>query len=118
MVPILLKLISYEFGIKLVKLFKELYEQDSAKYECLFNPEIKRGLEEGLGLLEGEPDQDVDSVAQMRYFEILVNIAIIGGKCFAFVGDLLNRALNLYKTEDILLKMAIVQIISNLGEGV
>jgi hypothetical protein len=54
----------------------------------------------------------------MRYFEILVNIAVIGGKCFAFVGDLLNRALNLYKTEDILLKMAIVQIISNLGEGV
>jgi hypothetical protein len=33
------------------------------------------------------------------------------------VENLLNRALNLYNTEDILLKMALVQIISVLGDG-
>jgi hypothetical protein len=56
-------------------------------------------------------------VAQMRYLEIVVNIALLGGKCFNFVGELLDRALNLYSTEDILLKMALVQIISVLGDG-
>ena len=34
------------------------------------------------------------------------------------MGELLHKALNLYNTEDILLKMAIVQIISVLGDGV
>lgn len=48
----------------------------------------------------------------------MVNIATVGGKCFDFVGELLNRALNIYNTEDILLKMALVQIISVLGDGV
>lgn len=51
----------------------------------------------------------------MRYLEVVVNIAIIGGKCYQFVEELLNRALALYKTEDILLKMAMVQVISSLG---
>jgi len=32
MVPVLLKMIGFEFGLKLVKLFKELYEVDSQKY--------------------------------------------------------------------------------------
>ena len=59
--------------------------------------------------------EDVDTVAQMRYLEVVVNIAIIGGKCYLFVEELLNRALSLYKTEDILLKMAMVQVISSLG---
>lgn len=119
MVPVLLKMIGFEFGLKLVKLFKELYEVDSQKYECLFNPQILRGLEEGLGFSEGEaePMEGIDTVAQMRYLEIVVNIAIIGGKCYNFVENLLNRALNLYNTEDILLKMALVQIISVLGDG-
>ena len=53
----------------------------------------------------------------MRYLEIVVNIAILGGKCFDFVGDLLNKGLALYKTEDILLKMAMVQVISGLGDA-
>jgi len=53
----------------------------------------------------------------MRYLEIVVQIAILGGKCFDFVGDLLNSALGLYNTEDILLKMAMVQEISVLGES-
>ena len=103
----------------MVKLFKELYEIDSEKYECLFNPQILRGLEEGLGFSEGEaePLEGIDTVAQMRYLEIVVNIAIIGGKCYNFVANLLNRALNLYNTEDVLLKMALVQIISVLGDG-
>jgi len=53
----------------------------------------------------------------MRYLEIVVHIAILGGKCYDFVADLLNRALALYNTEDILLKMAMVQVISVLGES-
>lgn len=30
--------------------------------------------------------EGMDSVAQMRYLEIVVNIAVIGGKCFTYVG--------------------------------
>lgn len=75
-------------------------------------------MAEGLGFVEGETElQAVDTEAQMRYLEIVVQIAILGGKCFDFVGDLLNRALGLYNTEDILLKMAMVQVISVLGES-
>jgi len=35
----------------------------------LFNGEIRKGLEEGLGFLEGESEvqEGVDTVAQMRY---------------------------------------------------
>jgi len=51
----------------------------------------------------------------MRYLEIVVQIAILGGKCFDFAGNLLNRGLIIYSTQDILLKMAMVQVISVLG---
>lgn len=53
-VPVLMKMIGFEFGLKLVKLFKELYDNNSSKYECLFSPLILKGLEEGLGFSEGE----------------------------------------------------------------
>ena len=42
----------FPFGIKLIKLFKRLY-QEKAQHECLFNPLIKAGLAEGLGYEEG-----------------------------------------------------------------
>jgi len=47
MLPTLIKLVAHPHGIKLVKLFRVLY----AKYqrECLFSPEVKAGLAEGLG---------------------------------------------------------------------
>lgn len=54
MVPVLMKMIGFEFGLKLINLFKDLYENDSQKYECLFNPQILKGLEEGLGFSAGE----------------------------------------------------------------
>ena len=53
----------------------------------------------------------------MRYLEIVVNITILGGKCFSFLGDLLSVGLGLYQSEDMLLKLALVQVISGLGEG-
>lgn len=52
MIPILMQLIGYEHGIKLVKLFSKLY-QKADKYESLFNPLIKKGLILGLGYQEG-----------------------------------------------------------------
>jgi hypothetical protein len=44
-------------------------------------------MEEGLGFCEGEaePMEGIDTVAQMRYLEIVVSIAILGGKCYNFV---------------------------------
>jgi hypothetical protein len=68
-IPILMKIIGFEYGIKLIRLFKELYEIDSFKYDCLFNPLILRGLEEGLGFSseQAEPMEGIDTVAQMRY---------------------------------------------------
>lgn len=53
----------------------------------------------------------------MRYVEIIANIAILGGKCFEFVSELLDKSLYLYTTEDILLKMNLIEIIAILGEG-
>lgn len=47
----------------------------------------------------------------------MANIAIHGGKSFEFVKDILEKSLNLYETEDILLKLNIVQIIGVLGLG-
>lgn len=83
-----MKLVGFEYGIKLIKLFKQMYEQDSPKYDCLFHPLISNGLMEGLGFEEGSSSirEDVDTVAQMRYMEIIVSIAILGGKCYSFVG--------------------------------
>ena len=52
----------------------------------------------------------------MRYLEIVVNITILGGKCFSFFCDLLSVGLGLYQSEDMLLKLALVQVISGLGE--
>lgn len=54
MVPVLMRMVGFEFGLKLIKLFKELYELDSQKHECLFSHQILKGLEEGLGFSEGE----------------------------------------------------------------
>lgn len=116
MIPVLTRLIGYQYGLKLIKLFKKLYEEKADKYECLFNPSIRAGLAEGLAFVQGESElQQVDTQAQMRYLQIVVQIAIIGGKCYEFVADLLNRSLGLYSTQDILLKMAMVQVISVLG---
>ena len=80
-------------------------------------PAVLRGLEAGLGFEEGgsKVELDVDSVAQMRYLEIAVNMALSGEEMLKFVEDLVSRGLMLYKTEDILLKMAMVQVISALG---
>lgn len=68
-VPVLMRLVGFDLGLKLIKLFKELYELDSQKHECLFSIQILKGLEEGLGFSDGEPEpiEGVDSVAQMRY---------------------------------------------------
>lgn len=68
-VPVLMRMVGFEFGLKLIKLFKELYELDSQKHEFLFSVQILKGLEEGLGFSDGEPEpvEGVDSVAQMRY---------------------------------------------------
>ena len=46
-----------------------------------------------------------------------MSIGVRGGRCFGLVADLLQKALNLYKTEDVLLKMAMAQVIAKLGEG-
>lgn len=87
MIPILTQLIGYEHGIKLIKLFTELYKKQADKEECLFANDIRKGLAKGLGFEEGSNkiQEDVDTVAQMRYLEVVVNIAIIGGKCYLFV---------------------------------
>ena len=53
----------------------------------------------------------------MRFIEIVANIATKGGKSFHFVQDILEEGLDFYKTEDILLKLNIVQIVSVMGEG-
>ena len=51
----------------------------------------------------------------MRFVEILANIGTKGGKNYKFVCDLLERSLEIYQTEDILLKLNIVQVVSSLG---
>ena len=114
MLPTLLKLVAHPHGIKLIKLFRTFY----TKYqrECLFSSEVKAGLAEGLGFGE-EENQYPDTVAQMRYLEIVVDIAIQGGAFFDLTEDLLGKGLKLYKTEDILLKMAMAEVIGNLGKG-
>lgn len=68
-IPVLMRMVGFEYGLKLIKLFKELYELDSQKHEFLFSVQILKGLEEGLGFSDGEPEpaEGVDSVAQMRY---------------------------------------------------
>ena len=53
----------------------------------------------------------------MRYLEIVVAIAVQGSQSYELVESVLRDALGLYKTEDILLKMAMVQVIAGLGEG-
>jgi hypothetical protein len=53
----------------------------------------------------------------MRFAEIIINISLIGGKCFEFVEDLVIKLLHLYKTEDLLLKINLVEVISTLGEA-
>jgi hypothetical protein len=70
---------------------------------------VKQELEKGL--------QNSDTVVQMRFVEIIANIATHGGRAFDFVKEPLNKSLDLYKTDDILLKLNIVQIISILGNG-
>ena len=50
--------------------------------------EVIDSLVKGLGLVSLESKEflkETDTVAQMRYAEIVVNIALIGGKCFEFV---------------------------------
>ena len=51
MIPVLTRLIGYQYGLKLIKLFKKLYEEKADKYECLFNPSIRAGLAEGLAFV-------------------------------------------------------------------
>lgn len=58
-----------------------------------------------------------DSVVQMRFAEVIANIAVEGGKSYHFVHDMLEETLNIYDTEDILLKLNIVQVVSVLGQG-
>lgn len=74
----------------------------------MFGEEVKNGLAKGLGFGGEKSIEEIDTVAQMRYLEIVVEVAVLGGKCFEFVSGLLDKGLTLYKTEDILLKMAMV----------
>jgi hypothetical protein len=96
LLPTLLKLVSCQHGIKLVNLFSSFYQGPGPHSELLFSPLLEQGLAEGLGLVES--DQPVDTVSQVRYLEIVVNIAVRGDRCFKFVGELLGRGLGLYKT--------------------
>lgn len=49
MTSILMKLIGFEHGIKLVRMFSKIYRTEAEKYQCLFHPLIQEGLSEGLG---------------------------------------------------------------------
>ena len=86
----------------------------------LFTKEIKVQLYKGIGLEEDGKTfvEGVDTVVQMRFAEIIVAVGVIGGKCFAFVESLITKVLELYKTEDILLKINLVEVVSMLGQGV
>ena len=53
----------------------------------------------------------------MRYLEIVADIAVQGGACYDLAEGLLQKGLGLYKTEDILLKMAMSEVIAGLGRG-
>jgi hypothetical protein len=53
-IPIVLRLVAYEHGIKLVRMFSKLYQTEADKYECLFHPLIQEGLSEGLGFVQGQ----------------------------------------------------------------
>jgi hypothetical protein len=53
----------------------------------------------------------------MRFIEIIGNIAVQGGRNFKFIGDLLDKSLTIYKTDDILLKLNIVEVVGCLGEN-
>jgi hypothetical protein len=70
-VPILFQLVSFEYGIKMIKIFKSLYERHWQVYEKdLLTEEVKDELAKGIGLVDKNSKEflnDVDTVVQMRF---------------------------------------------------
>lgn len=70
-VPILFQLVSFEYGIKMIKIFKSLYERHWQEYEKdLLTEEVKDELAKGIGLVDKNSKEflnDVDTVVQMRF---------------------------------------------------
>ena len=110
-VPKFYQMLSSKNGLKMIKILNNLYKNFEDR-DCLYTNDIREVLKEGTKL--------EDSEKMMRYIEVIANISITS-QGFKFLESseesLLNKVLEVYNTEDILLKMNIVQVVSILGEG-
>ena len=99
-------------GLKMIKILTKLYK-DYGDHDCLYTPDIHHALETGVA--------EESSEVMMRFVEVVANISV-SSRGFKFIESnseesLLNKILKIYDTEDLLLKMNIVQVVSVLGEG-
>lgn len=91
-----------------MRMWIKLYKDPS---ELLFTKEIEKHLEAGL--------KNEDTVVQMRYMELIVTAATKNEQAFKFFRDngLLHKAVQLYNTKDILLKLNVAEVIEILSNS-
>ena len=100
-------------GLKMIKILSKLYH-NYGDHDCLYTPGVHQMLKIGA--------DEENSEVKMRYVEVIAVISITS-RGFKFIENtaeesLLNKVLSIYETEDILLKMNIVHVVSLLGEGI
>lgn len=91
-----------------MRMWIKLYKQPN---ETLFTKEIEKQLDEGL--------KNADTVVQMRFMELIVTAASQNEQAFKFMKDsgLLHKAIQLYNTKDILLKLNVAEVIEILSNS-
>lgn len=101
-------LMAHEYGIKLLRMWERLY-REHPESEVLFAEELQNELQKGL--------KHEDSVAQMRFMELIVKIATLNERAFQFTkgSGLLHKAVELYNTEDVLLKLNVAEVMEQFG---
>lgn len=97
-IAMLFALMSHEYGIKVMRTLIKLYK-NFPNCEVLYSGAVREELVKGLA--------NKDSIIQMRFMELIVTVATFSEKAFEFMkgSGLLHRAVELYDTKDILLKL-------------
>jgi hypothetical protein len=103
-------LMSHEYGIKVMRTLIKLYK-NFPNCEVLYSGAVREELVKGLA--------NKDSIIQMRFMELIVTVATFSEKAFEFMkgSGLLHRAVELYDTKDILLKLNVAEVIEIFGNS-
>jgi hypothetical protein len=101
---------SHEHGLKLMRMWTQLYKSHPES-EVLYSETVREALFKGLA--------HEDSVVNMRFMELIATVATLNERCFQFMkaNGLLHRAMELYNTNDVLLKLNVAEVMEIFGNS-